>query len=138
MDEPAKTSETDDRLVRRAAFWFALVVAVLTVGFHVLWLVVIRPTAFEYSGDVLKNHYAGIIGLPASAVVSFIVVVFLRQTEGPIEIEGSGFKLIKGATGPVILWAFSFFRHRLGNQKKFGPQANAQGGPHRTSEFFNG
>jgi hypothetical protein len=108
VDETSKASETDDRWVRQVASWFAIVATVLTIGLYVLWLVVVLPTAFPYLGEVLKEHAAAIIGLPAAAVVSFVVVVFLRQTEGPIEIEGPGFTL-KGATGPVILWALCFF-----------------------------
>jgi hypothetical protein len=40
-------------------------------------------------------------------VVAFAIVVFLRQTDGPIEFEGLGFKF-KGAAGQVVMWVISF------------------------------
>ena len=40
-----------------------------------------------------------------ATILSFALVVFLRQTEGPIEFEGLGMKF-KGAAGQVVLWAF--------------------------------
>ena len=48
-----------------------------------------------------------VIGLPAAAAGAFLVVMLLRNTEGPLEFEGLGFKF-KGASGPVILWALCF------------------------------
>ena len=55
---------------------------------------------FGFEQDILKAHYAAIVGLPAGAAVSFILVVLLRQTEGPIEFEGLTFKF-QGASGQV-------------------------------------
>jgi hypothetical protein len=52
---------------------------------------------------IREAHYQAIIGLPAAAAVSFIIVIFLLQTEGPIEFEGLGFKL-KGAAGQATMW----------------------------------
>jgi hypothetical protein len=57
--------------------------------------------------EVLKDHYAAIVGLPAAASVSFILVVLLRQTDGPIEFEGLGFKF-RGASGQVAMWVICF------------------------------
>jgi len=44
--------------------------------------------SWELANGILKAHFAAIVGLPAGAAVSFILVVLLRQTEGPIEFEG--------------------------------------------------
>jgi hypothetical protein len=62
---------------------------------------------FEFEQDILKAHYAAIVGLPAGAAVSFILVVLLRQTEGPIEFEGLTFKF-QGASGQVAMWVVCF------------------------------
>ena len=56
---------------------------------------------------VLEEHFAAIIGLPGAAAAAFVLVVFLRQTEGPIEFEGLGFKL-KGAAGQILMWVICF------------------------------
>jgi len=57
--------------------------------------------------ELALNHFPAVIGLPAAAAASFVVVLLLRNTEGPIEFEGLGFKF-KGASGPVVLWVFVF------------------------------
>jgi hypothetical protein len=99
--------DAGDRVVRSAAFWFAVVgvvCAVIVFGCTIL----VVAYGFPYWADILKDHFAAIIGLPGAAAVAFILVIFLRQTDGPIEFEGFGFK-IKGAAGQVILWAICFF-----------------------------
>lgn len=61
-----------------------------------------------YWPRLIEKHFGAIVGLPMAAVAAFIVVTLFRQREGPIEIEGPGFKM-KGATGPVLLWAMCFW-----------------------------
>jgi hypothetical protein len=56
---------------------------------------------------LLRDHFAAIAGLPGAVMVAFALVVFLRQTDGPVEFEGLGFKF-KGASGQVIMWAVCF------------------------------
>jgi hypothetical protein len=56
---------------------------------------------------VLKANAPAIIGLQVAGAVAFGLVVFLRQTDGPIEFEGLGFK-IKGAAGQVVMWVVCF------------------------------
>jgi hypothetical protein len=60
---------------------------------------------FDFWKDLVKEHFPGTIGLMGATILSFALVVFLRQTEGPIEFEGLGMKF-KGAAGQVVLWAF--------------------------------
>jgi hypothetical protein len=50
-----------------------------------------------------KRNFIVIIGLPLAALAALFLVLVLRQTQGPIEFEGLGFKF-KGASGPVIMW----------------------------------
>ncbi|MGH6867765.1 MAG: hypothetical protein ACREDA_02595 [Methylocella sp.] len=52
--------------------------------------------------DVLREHLLVIVGVAEAAGASIAIVVFLRQTDGPIEFEGLGFKL-KGAAGQVTM-----------------------------------
>jgi hypothetical protein len=56
-----------------------------------------------YFKDVLREHAAALIELPQAAAVALGIIVFLRQTDGPIEFEGLGFKF-KGAAGQVTMW----------------------------------
>ena len=57
--------------------------------------------------DILKSHYAALIGLPLAAIFSLWVVVILRNKSGPIEFEFISLKF-KGASGQVILWILCF------------------------------
>jgi hypothetical protein len=96
----------------KAAIWIAAIglavflvpVLLLLIGFGGEvgpWLV------SEEAGKILIGKFQVVIGLPAAAVAAFIVVVFLRQTAGPIEFEGLGFKF-RGAAGQVVLWLICF------------------------------
>jgi hypothetical protein len=57
--------------------------------------------------QIMLKHFAATVGLPSAALASLCLVMFLEQTSGPIEFEGLGLKF-KGASGPVVLWAFCF------------------------------
>lgn len=105
FDQP--TSSHVDQTIRRAALIFAIVGVFCAAGVFGYTILVVA-FGFRYWEEVLKDHFAAIIGLPGSAAVAFILVVFLRQTEGPIEFEGLGFKF-KGAAGQVIMWAVCFW-----------------------------
>jgi hypothetical protein len=104
--EAAKPSATDSNLGRTAAFWLAVVGAV-AISVAYLYVLLVATAGFAGWQDVLKDHYAAIVGLPAAAAVSFIIVVLLRQTEGPIEFEGLGFKF-HSASGQVAMWVVCF------------------------------
>jgi hypothetical protein len=54
-----------------------------------------------------KQHFAATIGIPLSALSAFCVVVLLRATTGPIEIE-SKFIEFRGASGPIVFWILCF------------------------------
>jgi hypothetical protein len=95
----------DDR-VRTAAFWSAIVASVFGVSLFARTTYVILDAALAQ--ELVKDHFAAIVGLSGAALVAFAIVVFLRQTDGPIEFEGLGFKL-KGAAGQVVLWVICFF-----------------------------
>jgi len=57
--------------------------------------------------DAMIEHFPATIGLPAAALTSLFVVVYLESSSGPIKFKGLGFEF-EGASGPVVLWAFCF------------------------------
>ena len=59
------------------------------------------------SVEVVRDHFAAVIGLPMAGILSLWVVTILRSRSGPIEFEAMGFKF-RGASGPVILWVVCF------------------------------
>ena len=89
-----------------------------TVVTWVLALVVPIATAVVLTGfltlvpydillDIVKAHFAAIVGLPTAAVFSAFLVVVLQQASGPVKFEGLGFKF-EGTSGQVVLWIFCF------------------------------
>ncbi|MGW7786860.1 hypothetical protein [Streptomyces tricolor] len=58
---------------------------------------------------VFEQHFAAVIGLPSSALLSFILVVLLEARFDRIEMKFFGIVEFKGASGPIVLWGFSFF-----------------------------
>jgi hypothetical protein len=99
-------TDTEDRRIRSVTFWFAIAAAICG-GFVFLYTIYVVAVGFTYWEMVLRDHFAALIGLPAAAALAFALVVFLRQTDGPIEFEGLGFKF-KGAAGQVAMWIACF------------------------------
>lgn len=59
------------------------------------------------SAEVVRDHFAAVIGLPMAGILALWVVTILRSQSGPIEFEALGFKF-RGASGPVVLWIACF------------------------------
>jgi len=87
----------------RAVAMIGAVIACVIVG--VVQIQFIYHVGFDFWKELVREHFPATLGLQGAAIISFGVVVFLRQTEGPIEFEGLGMKF-KGAAGQVVLWAF--------------------------------
>jgi NhaP-type Na+/H+ or K+/H+ antiporter len=96
----------EKRRLRTVAFWCAIiaVIGATLVFSFAIWLITHRFAPWQ---DVLEKHFSAIIGLPGAAALAFALVVFLRQTDGPLEFEAPGFK-VKGAAGQVLMWAICF------------------------------
>jgi hypothetical protein len=78
----------------------------------VVQLLFIYNTGMGFWQDLIKDHFAATIGLTGAGIVSFGIVIFLRQVDGPIEFEALGMRF-KGAAGQVILWAFLMIVYSL-------------------------
>lgn len=106
--ESSDTTEpdSDDQDFRRVAS-SGLVLLVTLAVFLLLFLILAVQFGQGYWLRVALNHFPAVLGLPAAASGAFLVVTLLRNTEGPLEFEGLGFRF-KGASGPVVLWALCF------------------------------
>lgn len=97
-------------LVARAAgvvaFVFAIGVAMIggAVLLAAIWNVFFN---LPQRGELLIEHFGAIIGMPVAGALAFLLVVFLRQTEGQIEFKGLGFEF-KGASGQIVMWLMCF------------------------------
>jgi hypothetical protein len=101
-----RSRSAGDSTIRLVAFWLALL-GVLGGGFVFAFTIYIIAMEFAPWQKILEEHFAALVGLPFAAGVAFVLVVFLRQTDGPIEFESLGLKF-KGAAGQVIMWAVCF------------------------------
>jgi hypothetical protein len=88
-----------------------LVMASILITFQILvsgamFYVMLRiPGLFEAT---VREHFAGILGSVMSVMSAMVIVVIFRVAAGPIEFETPfGFKF-KGASGPVVLWIFTY------------------------------
>jgi hypothetical protein len=88
--------------LRIIALWGS-VAAVAVLSTLVIWFVV--RTSFETWQSIVQSHFLATMGLTGFGIIAFAVVVFLRNTEGPLEFEVWGLKF-KGASGQVVIWAF--------------------------------
>ena len=57
--------------------------------------------------QIIKEHFAAMVGLPMAALLSAFIVVALRHAEGSVKFEVLGMKF-EGASGQVILWVICF------------------------------
>lgn len=73
------------------AFIFALAISIIGGG---IFLAAIWNVFFTLPerGEILRLHFGAIIGMPVAGAFAFLLVVFLRQTEGPVEFKGAGFE----------------------------------------------
>ena len=93
-----------ENLLRWAATGFGVASAITTAVIFVWALNVVEIREWQ---SILHDHFAAVVGLPLAAIAAFVLVIFLRQAEGPVEFEGLGLKL-KGAAGQVVLWILCF------------------------------
>ncbi len=70
--------------------------------------------------EVVRSHFAAIVGLPFAAVFSAFLVVVLQQASGPIKFEGLGFKF-EGTSGQVVLWIVCFVAFALAIKLVWNP-----------------
>ena len=80
----------------------ATIMAIFALALSVAWVRGLYKLTQGQDG-LFSQHFTALVGLPAAGTCSFMIVIALRHLEGPIEIEGLGFKF-KGASGPAILW----------------------------------
>jgi|GEM_PF-2766118 len=95
-------SVPDPRIV--VTWLLALAVPVATV---VILAGLMSFVPIEVQIEVVRAHFAAIVGLPTAAMFSAFLVVVLQQTSGPVKFEGLGFRF-EGTSGQVVLWVLCF------------------------------
>jgi hypothetical protein len=91
--------------LQAAAFFVSLFIIIgALLAFSALLM---REVRYRRHPELLKEHYAAIMGLPGAAAGAFVLVTLFRQAEGQIKINLWGLQL-EGAAGPVLLWVVCF------------------------------
>ena len=97
------------RILRAIALVGAAIATAVLAGVQLFFIYSTGMTPWQ---DLVRDHFAATLGLSGAGIIAFAIVVFLRQTEGPIELEALGMKF-KGAAGQVVLWAFLLIVYSL-------------------------
>jgi hypothetical protein len=97
----------EKRIFRFAVSILVLLAVVLVGGVFVYFLARDIAVGEPWMMDLFQGHTAAVLGLPAAALASLAIVLFLEAKSGRIEFEGFGFKF-RGASGEVILWVICF------------------------------
>lgn len=100
------TVEVDPR-IRRLVSIVAIIGASIFFGSFLLFLIYWSWADQSWIIVLAREHFAAIVGAPLAAFASLLLVLFLRYTAGPIELETLGFK-IKGGAGPLMMWIFCY------------------------------
>jgi hypothetical protein len=100
---------TDIQLIaRRIIVWSAIFAAGVFSAIGVLPILRADWQSQPWIIRILQQHYAASVGLPAAAVLAFLIVVTFEARFDAIEMEFFRIVKFKGASGPIILWAFCF------------------------------
>jgi len=101
---------SDPKLKRLVSWAVVTGTALATLGFfgfltfHAIWG---KAAPDTWPTAMVNTHFAAMVGTPLSAMTAYCIVSLLKVTSGPVEFEALGFKF-QGASGPIILWVFSF------------------------------
>ena len=99
-------SSTAEERLRVVMAWFA-VVATTLLGTAAFALMLWRGFRDQAWLSIAQQNFAAVAGLPTAALAALFVVLVLRITAGPIEVELGPLKF-KGAAAPVVFWLICF------------------------------
>jgi len=106
--KPVSPKPVKKEILKYVANWIVISFGGLYFCFHVGFVIWHTFQNRDWLLELVKKHYAAIIGLPFAAYAVVCLVLFLESRyEGPIEFKAIGFEF-KGASGPIILWAICF------------------------------
>lgn len=110
--ENRERTETVDPLKR---FGRLVVLIGLTIGgsillFIISYVLITDTTLFR---EIMQKHVQAVVGIPMAAASAFVVVFILESRAGTIEFELLKVKF-RGASGPVVLWVFTFLAFVIG------------------------
>jgi hypothetical protein len=88
--------------------WGAMAVGGLIGLSFLLTIVVWSVTGAPWFRQLLIDHYQALVGLPAAALLAYIIVVLFEARFDKIEMSIGTVIKFRGASGPVVLWILVF------------------------------
>lgn len=96
------------RLRGMVELFAVLTLALGLLGLSILFFLVLYAGYAEGRWiPIFEKQFLAIVGVPIAGLQAVALVQFFRGFHGPIEFSAGPVKFT-GATGPVILWIFSF------------------------------
>jgi hypothetical protein len=100
-------------LAKKLVIWSSLMGSLIFWGVFLLFIAKELWIKAPWIYSLFEKHPEVSLFIPLAALASLCNVLILKITDGPIEL--SFFKIeFKGASGPIIMWAFSFLVMCLG------------------------
>jgi len=100
-------------LAKKLVIWSSLIGSLLFWGVYLIFIASELLGKAPWISVLFEKHSAVSLFIPLAALASLCNVLILKITDGPIELIF--FKIeFKGASGPIIMWAFSFLVMCLG------------------------
>jgi hypothetical protein len=107
--------ENDPQSQRRPKRFRMTIIGFLALAAMTAMAVVFLALLLVFGGDqflatdrqIVLDRFPAVVGLPFAALFSLFLVMFLRQTTGPIEAKLLGFEF-KGPSGQVVMWLVCF------------------------------
>lgn len=107
--QPSGTSSSSPPSVaRQAVTWLCIIAGPVLVG--ISFFPIIRAALLQepWLITIFQHHYAAIFGLPAAALLAFILVVVFEARFDHIEMDIFNLLKFRGASGPIVLWVLCF------------------------------
>lgn len=61
-----------------------------------------------WARDLVTDHFPAIIGLPAAALASFLIIAAFEARFDKIKMKVGQLVEFSGASGPIVLWVLCF------------------------------
>jgi hypothetical protein len=104
---PNSDRRLDHRQEQILLWVVTILIALVFIAVVGLWVLGLVGYFGTLGRAILTQHFQAIVGLPAAAAASLVIVFIFSQTGRPIEFEALTIKF-KGAAGPVVLWILCF------------------------------
>lgn len=95
-------------VVRRIIVWVAISATGLLSAVGAYPIVSADLENKSWITGVIQRHFAATEGLPFIAGLAFLLVITFEARFDAIEMEFFGVVKLKGASGPIVLWALCF------------------------------